>query len=94
MHYLNQFLCGLDSFRISTIFRVDHVISNVVLQHLGHKAIHSAARRSDEAQDFRTVLLIRNCAFEGVDLATNALHSMHKFFLISDSVCHILLDMV
>jgi hypothetical protein len=56
------------------------VIADVACEHLGHEAVHGAARGGDQAQHVAALRFVVERACERVDLTANPCNAMRKFF--------------
>src|SRR5437867_1939506 len=60
----------------------------MVLHHLGHKTVHSAAHRGDELQRLGAAELTLEGALDRLDLAPDAPHPIQELRLLADRMGH------
>jgi hypothetical protein len=64
------------------------MIADVVLQKLGHKAIHGSPRSAHQLQNLRAIALFGKGACERFYLALDTLSPKNQIFFVLDSVTH------
>ena len=68
--------------------RIDDMQPDVILDHLGHQAVHGAARGDDQVQDGGAAFLVLERAFDRLDLAAHAPDPIKQFELLAFGVGH------
>jgi hypothetical protein len=74
---LDQFLRAPGTGAALTI-RIDHMHPDMVLNDLGHQAVHCAARRYDQVKHVGTALFFLDRALKRFDLTANAPHPVQE----------------
>jgi len=84
----HEFLGGLHT---GVRFRgalIDHVFPDVVLNHLGDKALQGATAGRGLLKDARAFLIIFNRPFDGFHLAADAAEAIEQLCLLMSDVGH------
>src|SRR5579859_158248 len=87
MHDVDQFLRGL-ALRAVAALRIDHMLADMVLDHLGDEAVERAAAGGRLLQDGETGPVFLEHALNRLDLAADATHAIQEFLLFLLRVCH------
>src|SRR5712692_10703941 len=85
LNTLDQFFSASGTGAALTI-RIDNMHPDMVLNNLGHQAVHCAARRDDQMKNVGATLFLLDRALERFDLTANAPHSVQKLGFLFDGV--------
>jgi hypothetical protein len=85
LNNLDQFFRAPGTGAALTI-RIDHMHPDMVLNDLGHQAVHCAARSDDQMKNVGAALFFLDRALERFDLTANAPHSVQKLGFFFDGV--------
>ena len=66
-----------------------NMMADMILEHLGHEAVHGAARGGDGVENVGAFLAALQCAFDGFDLPANAANPFEQLFLVANRMGHI-----
>jgi hypothetical protein len=69
--------------------RVDHVLANVVLDHLGNEAIQGTPAGGGLLKYIGTVLAHLDCALNGLELTAQASDAVQKLGFLFSDVAHV-----
>jgi len=87
---LYQFLGGRSPRVACGRCRVNHVLPNVILDNLCHKALQGAATGSRLLKDAGTILVSFHSAFDGLNLPAKTAEPIQQFHLLFADVAHFL----
>ena len=79
MHDLDQLFGGDHARIIALRVRIEHVLANVVLDHLGDEPVERAPARGCLLQDAGALVIRFHGALDSVDLAAQALQAVQQF---------------
>jgi hypothetical protein len=67
---------------------IDQMREHVIFHDLGHEPRHGAACAGDEVHDLLAPCLIRESAFDALNLSSQAANTRQQLFLIANRVAH------
>ena len=87
MHDFDQLFGCQHSGVITRRFRINHVLSDVILDHLGDKSVQGATARSGLSEHVGALLVRIDGALDRLDLPTQTPQAKQQLFLF---LCHML----
>ncbi len=87
MKNVDELLRRLGARGRSFLLRVDQMLANVALKHLGHQGVDGTARGRDEVENLGALVSRFNSAFNGLDLTTQSSNTAEQLLIVS-SVRH------
>jgi hypothetical protein len=88
MHDFDEFFGREDLGRIATGARIDHVLTNVIFDHLGNEAVQGTPAGSGLLQDIRTLLIGIDRALNRFNLTAQSFDAIQKLHLFFRDVTH------